>query len=299
MPDSSVSTRIASELLNVHESSVKRWCNAGDLGYWTTPGGHRRIPISRLVSFAESRGLDAEIANFGTAAERVWIGLESARREGNFGILASLVLEWINLDRVDLVEKLVSFLTEQGLGFGLVLDQVLGTAMRRIGSMYAAQELSIGDEHRLTNVIRDALLGIRKVLISSPGRVDSERTAVVGCIRGETHEIGALMVRLLLTRHGWSVIYLGQDVPTEEFFTQCTKHGAELICISVSPPRGRPEVNVALSLLGDLFRATRGVRLAVGGVAVGSTSEPVSDNPFTEIQFFRAAEPFESWITSL
>jgi excisionase family DNA binding protein len=301
MPDSSVSTRIASELLSVHESSIKRWCNAGELDFWTTPGGHRRIPISRLVSFASERGLEADIVSFGGSAERVWIGMESARREEDFGILSSLVLQWINLDRVDLVEDLVTFMTGHGFALGAIFDHVLGSAMRRIGSSYVLQEMSIGDEHRLTNLIRDALLGLRRLL----GRYEDETvghergSAVVGCIRGETHEIGSLMVRLLLIRNGWRVVYLGQDVPTEEFHSQCIKHDARLLCISISPPRGQAEARDAINLLGNLFEDGKRVRIAIGGVSLGNLADlPLSDR-FAEVQFFRSATPFEEWIASL
>ncbi|MEM1271970.1 MAG: helix-turn-helix domain-containing protein, partial [Bacteroidota bacterium] len=54
----SISTRQASDLLGVHESSVKRWCNAGDLGCEYTHGGHRRIPLAELLRFAEARSIE-------------------------------------------------------------------------------------------------------------------------------------------------------------------------------------------------------------------------------------------------
>ncbi|MGA7304301.1 MAG: cobalamin-dependent protein [Rhodothermales bacterium] len=300
MTDSSVSTRVASKLLSVHESSIKRWCNAGELEYWTTPGGHRRIPISKLVSFANDRGLEGEILGFGDSAERVWVGLEGAKRDESYFVLSKLVFEWINLGRIELVENLVPFLVNQGLALGSVFDKVLGSAMGQVGASYVAQEISVGDEHRLTNLIRDALLEIRQLLSvdeTDPGSSD-RRTAVVGCLRGEIHEIGALMIRLLLLNAGWNVIYLGQDVPTEEFHAQALKHDAELICISLAPPRGTPEAVDAVNLLGSLFGNTDDIRLAVGGSALKNETLKIDNKSFSEVRFFNGAVPFENWLVS-
>ena len=64
----SVSTRQASALLGVHESSVKRWCNAEELECQLTPGGHRRIPIRALVAFARGQGIQVPLRHFGQDA---------------------------------------------------------------------------------------------------------------------------------------------------------------------------------------------------------------------------------------
>lgn len=300
MPDTSVSTRVASELVSVHESSIKRWCNAGDLDYWTTPGGHRRIPIARLVSFAQERGLEGEILEFGGSAERVWVGLETARRDSQFAILSTLFFEWINLSRVDLLESGVSFLVNQGISLGTIFDEVLGAAMSRVGVAYESKQMSVGDEHRLTNLVRDALLGLRRMLAQSvEWEEDPRPSAVVGCLRGELHEIGALMIRLLLLKAGWQVIYLGQDVPTEEFFQQSLKHDADLVCISVAPPRGNAEALDAVNLLARLYTSGKHVRLAIGGTALTSVPAATNVDPFTEVKFFTRAKPFEAWMSAL
>jgi methanogenic corrinoid protein MtbC1 len=292
---------VASELLSVHESSIKRWCNAGELDYWTTPGGHRRIPIGRLVSFARDRGLESEINHFNGAAERVWIGLEEARKQDNYTILSKLVLEWINLGRIGMVERLVVFLMHQNLSLSSIFDQVLADAMSRVGSAYLSKKLSIGEEHRLTSLIRDALLGIRNV-VTANGKIDSEaseRTAVVGCIRGEMHEIGAIMIRLILLNDGWNVVYLGQDVPTEEYHSQAVKHDAELICISMAPPRGETDASDAVKLLSSLFGPGNPIRIVFGGSLLGDVTQNGRANSFAEVGYFNNISLFQDWVEDL
>ena len=299
MTDSSVSTRIASELLSVHESSIKRWCNSGELDYWTTPGGHRRIPIGKLVSFASGRGLDVSLLVFGDFAERLWIGSEAARREGNFHILSKLALEWIHLGRSDLLEAMLPFLVDRGIPMGTVFDEILGSAMGRIGSLYSSNKLSIGDEHRMTAHVRDALLGVKKSLDIRKGETTPKEqpTAIVGCIRGEVHEIGALMIRVLLIQAGWRIVYLGLDVPTEEFHAQARKHSADLVCISMAPPRGEAEALDAVELLKRLFTTGMMLRLAIGGAFLPDRSRIEPGGDITEIRLFSKTASFEEWLS--
>jgi excisionase family DNA binding protein len=300
MTDSSISTRVASDLLSVHESTIKRWCNAGELDFWTTPGGHRRIPIGRLVAFASEREMSAPILDFGEFAERVWIGMEVAKREENFHILSKLVLEWINLGRSDLLESLLPFLADNGFSLGEAFDHVLGSAMARIGSLYTENKLSVGQEHRMTHHVRDALLGLRHSLHQrrNGSTVDDAQTAVVGCLRGEVHEIGSLMIRQILTSAGWNVVYLGLDVPTEEFVSQAREYDADLICISVSPPRGVPEAGDAINLINHLTSHEDHFRIAVGGALLPDNAS-IMANGHGESRFFSKTVTFERWLAEI
>lgn len=303
MSNGSVSTRIASELLSVHESSVKRWCNSGELSFWLTPGGHRRIPISKLVTFAEGRGIDSLILRFEKSAERVWIGLEAARKDDDFSILSSFALELLSLGRVYQVEYLVVFLVEQGIELSRVFDRVLGRAMQHVGKGYTTGEISVAQEHRMTHFLRDALIGMGRALHVDESESNAERTAVVGCIRGEVHEIGALMIRLILIRQGWNVVYLGQNVPTEEYHPICLEQSAELVCISVAAPQGTAEANDVVKLLDGLFLQSSGndvgVRLALGGPMLGDTDSAALPQALKEVAFFSKTEPFENWLVAL
>lgn len=294
----SISTRQASTLLGVHESSVKRWCNAENLECWLTPGGHRRIPIDALVDFAHAQGIQLPLRYFGEDAGRVWSGLERAH-QNEYEELAALIAEWLDHGWTSDLARLIEYLEHEGFGLAQVLDRLIGPVMRRIGDRYHRGALSIGDEHRMTQIMRDALLSLH----SSPTQASNGRVkpvAVVGCARGEGHELGALMVRLVLEAEDWRVIYLGLDVPTEEFAAQQIKHGAALVCVSMMPPKGLAEAQTIMHLLNRMYNPTHPFRLALGGSALNNDANlDRSGVSIPDVQLFTKMEPFTTWVGSL
>lgn len=52
-----LTTKGAAQLLGVAVSTVQLWVNSGQLKSWTTPGGHRRIPISAVRQLLSGTGL--------------------------------------------------------------------------------------------------------------------------------------------------------------------------------------------------------------------------------------------------
>lgn len=296
----SISTRRASELLGVHESTVKRWCNDQDLLCRHTKGGHRRIPLGSLLAFARVNDLPLDLLVFDGSAEKVWHGAEAIERNEDYSGLISLLYEWLDAERVDLVVHLLSYLHRQDRPLSRLFDRLVGPVMFRIGSAYLEGSLSIGDEHRMTQTMRDALVQLRRPQPANGHMPPSHRVAVVGCPRNEAHELGALMVRVTLEHLGWRVAYLGLDVPTEEFALQQRKHRAELVCVSVVPPTTIAEAAAMARLLGHMASVDSAYRLAFGGSAISRTCPPIPAHPgIPEIRLFHAMSPFAEWVASL
>ncbi len=299
--DVSVSTRQASAMLGVHESSVKRWCNAEELACWLTPGGHRRIPVLALAAFAQEQGIDLPLSHFGEDAGRVWAGLERAHREDAFADLIDFTYTSVAEGRQDVPGRLIEYLDAEGFALGRILDRLVGPVMRRIGLGYVQGTVSIGDEHRMTQTVRDALVTLHAT--DDPTRNPNGKVrpvAVVGCTRGEVHELGALMTRLVLEAEGWRVIYLGLDVPTEEFATQQSKHAAALVCVSMMPPSGMAEAHTLVRFLDQMYDAAHPYHRAIGGSALTANDDlDRAGLSIPEVQLFNRMEPFMTWARAL
>jgi methanogenic corrinoid protein MtbC1 len=298
MNTSAVSTRQASDLLGVHESSVKRWCTSGDLPCDYTPGGHRRILLRDLGPFSQERDLPYTLAAFGDAAEAVWAATQALQKDDDYAALVDLLYEWLREGRGALVGALAAFLRQQAVPLPALLDELLAPVMHRIGNDYHAGVLSIGDEHRMTHLVRDLLVRLHFEVEPQP---DATRpVAVVGCARSEVHELGALMSRVLLESAGWRVVYLGLNVPTEEFARQQQQHAAALVCIAMTPPIGTPEAVVMADVLTHLYDDRHPYRLVFGGRVVSKTiGEMVANAPHLDVQAFGRMVRFAEWLDTL
>jgi excisionase family DNA binding protein len=298
MTSRAISTRQASDLLGVHESSVKRWCSSGELPCDYTPGGHRRILLRDLAPFSRERELAYALAAFGDAAETVWAGTLAVQKKDDYAALVDLLYGWLRGDGSPLAGDLLAFLRRQGVPLPALLDEVLAPVMYRVGTEYHEGVLSIGDEHRMTHLVRDLLVRLHFAVEPSPGA--ARPVAVVGCARSEVHELGALMSRVLLEDAGWRVVYLGLNVPTEEFARQQQAHDADLVCISMMPPIGTPEAVVMADVLAHLYDARHPYRLVFGGRAVSERiGELVAHAPHLDVQVFGRMAAFAAWVGGL
>ena len=280
----------------MHESSVKRWCNAEALDYWLTPGGHRRIPLRSLLAFARVQEMDVPLLGFPGYEAEVWEGVNAVRRNNDFHGLINLVYQWIGDERTELPIRLVYHLVEEGYTLADLFDKVVGPVMFLIGMGYTQGDLSIGDEHRMTQTMRDTLIAARRPALHP---AEDAPIALVGCARDEVHELGALMVRLALEEQGWRVVYLGLNVPTEEFATQQVQHEASLVCISMMPPMGLPEARVTIRTLASLYDFQFPYRLVIGGSALPATDATADGKPILTTRFFNHMVPFSEWLQQL
>ncbi|MBX2820985.1 MAG: cobalamin-dependent protein [Rhodothermaceae bacterium] len=294
-------TRQAAEILGVHESSIKRWNTSKQLNAQQTSGGHRRFSITEILDFAKKNRLDSPLLFYGSYAERVWTGIEELRKKNDYTILIQLVYEWILDDRTTFVSRLLIHVVRKEYPLEDVIDNLLAEVLYQVGENYMKGMLAIGDEHRATHSLRDVLIHLKEQLrelgYARPAR--NRPITILGCGREEKHELGALMARLVLEVQGWTVVYLGLDVPTEEFAKQQAQHEAALVCISMMPPRGERDVHHIFNLLDRVYDRRHPYRLAFGGGAVSDIENFKVHGSIPEVRIFRTMKEFSYWIQKI
>jgi MerR family transcriptional regulator, light-induced transcriptional regulator len=89
-----------------------------------------------------------------------------------------------------------------------VLRDVLTPYLHELGERWGRGNLTIGQEHFATNVLRGRLAGLAR----GWGHGHGPR-AVLACPPGETHDLALLIFGIALHRNGWRIGYLGADTP--------------------------------------------------------------------------------------
>ncbi|HBT65127.1 MAG TPA: cobalamin-binding protein, partial [Ruminococcaceae bacterium] len=62
--------------------------------------------------------------------------------------------------------------------------------------------------------------------------VESKGTAVIGTVKGDLHDIGKNLVRMMLEGKGLNVVDLGVDVSSDQFVQAAIDNNADIICCS-------------------------------------------------------------------
>ena len=136
------------------------------------------------------------------------------------------------------------------------LETVVGPLLEAVGERWESGELSVADEHLVSESVRSRL---GHLLADSGGGLRG--VAVLACAPGERHELGLMMAAIALRRDGWNVIYLGSDTPIGDALGLAKRLSARVLGISVSSP----ELGAALQeALRDVARP-EGLTLVVGG----------------------------------
>lgn len=300
-----LTTSDTATLLDVHPSTVKRWCNEGELASEVTPGGHRRISIDAAMAFAAERAIPTILTPFHPYEPHVWIALRAITEDGSFGEMISLALQWAKRGEFERLEQLYLTLGRaDSLSFADFCDSAVRGLLASIGEEWELGKLRVGDEHMVTEAVTGALHALRREWLDGQpersaapsGRVpaDDRPVAVVGTLEGNRHSIGALCIRMVLERRGWKVFFPGPDVPTEDFGVIQMSRDASLVCISLPPNGTLGDVTRSLSILRGFYNRARPYAVAFGGLPALSLEGAIHEDPFESVSFLPEVAALEA-----
>jgi methanogenic corrinoid protein MtbC1 len=119
-----------------------------------------------------------------------------------------------------------------------VLIDVMQTAMVEIGRRWHDGELPTTTEHFASSYIHGRL----RNLLSLSGQHRRSPAVVVACAPHDQHELGALMLAVILRRNGYRVTYLGANVPVADLATLAAQQRPLAVMISAATPESLDEL---------------------------------------------------------
>jgi len=111
-----------------------------------------------------------------------------------------------------------------------ILDKLTQT-MQRVGALFAKLEIFL-PEIMLAGEALSAVVDIVKPELKTLDRVLVKGKVVIGVVKGDLHEIGKNIVKLMLETNGFEVKDLGYDVDSLDFIKSAEEMGADFIGVS-------------------------------------------------------------------
>jgi methanogenic corrinoid protein MtbC1 len=150
-----------------------------------------------------------------------------------------------------------------GIGHVDIYVDVFTEALRRVGALWEENRISVAQEHVATAITQYAIATIYPRLVAKgPNR----GSMVVAGVCGEQHQIGANLVADAMEANGWTVRFLGTNLPHATVLALVEEASADVLSISTT-------LVAHLSSTAELIRAVRGKlgkdapRIALGGAA--------------------------------
>lgn len=97
------------------------------------------------------------------------------------------------------------------------------------------------------------------------GENQSKYTIVLATVKGDIHDIGKNIVKLLLENYGYNVIDLGKDVPCEKVLETAKKYSAKLVGLSALMTTTVPAMKETIELLHSEYPECK---VVVGGAVL-------------------------------
>jgi MerR family transcriptional regulator, light-induced transcriptional regulator len=203
--------RDAAEALGVHYQTAYGWVRQGTLPARKTARGYE-VSDSAVHDLMARRAAGAEpprelrVRDWGAQAARMYAALvagDEAQARSDFGRLAT------------------------GVPLAELCDRVIAPALRRVGTDWAAGELSIAVEHRASAICERLIAAHVRQPQGRPRGV-----AVTTTPTGERHALPAMMAAACLREDHWQVHHLAADLPVAEVIGFAADAGASLIVLS-------------------------------------------------------------------
>lgn len=115
-----------------------------------------------------------------------------------------------------------------------VIDDAIPPAMARIGVDWEPGEVSVAEEHLVTATIRTV---VAQRLAELPPDLQTDRTVLLACVEENEHELDLRVLSDAFELSGWSVRFLGANVPTEALVATVDRWRPDVLALSVSMDR--------------------------------------------------------------
>lgn len=163
-----------------------------------------------------------------------------------------------------------------------IMLQVLMPVQAEVGRLWHLNELSIAEEHLVTQTVE---LALGLLYDRMPRDPPNGRVLVSGSIAGDLHDLGVRVVSDFFEMDGWRVIFLGPDVPPDDFARAAIDFEADLVLIGATRATMLARVKDGVAavhqantprvpvLVGGQAFATEGAWMTTGAEAVAHGPE--------------------------
>lgn len=113
-----------------------------------------------------------------------------------------------------------------------VVNGIIVPALDSIGALFEKGKIFLPQLILSAGVAQEAFEVIKRKMIESNNAPVSKGKVILATVKGDIHDIGKNIVKVLLENYGYTVVDLGKDVPYEAVVEAVIEHDAKLVGLS-------------------------------------------------------------------
>jgi corrinoid protein of di/trimethylamine methyltransferase len=166
---------------------------------------------------------------------------------------------------VEEAQKIANDLLKQKLDFNDVVDRLVAV-MQKVGDKFSRLEIFLPEMMQCGEAMSSTMKILTPKILESGSGKDARKVGkvVLGTVKGDLHEIGKDIVKLMLEATGFEVNDLGYDVDSMTFIKEAEVMGADFIGASALMTTTMPHQKEIIDLLKDKGLRSK-YKVVIGG----------------------------------
>jgi 5-methyltetrahydrofolate--homocysteine methyltransferase len=154
---------------------------------------------------------------------------------------------------------------DAGIKAELILNDGMVAAMAEVGHLFEIGEYFVPEMLVSARAMQASLEVLRPALIQA--EVKAAGKVVIGTVKGDLHDIGKNLVRMMLEGASFEIIDLGTDVAPEKFVAAVQEYQPQLVGMSALLTTTMPNIALTIEALKTAGLRDK-VKVMVGGAPV-------------------------------
>ena len=146
-----------------------------------------------------------------------------------------------------------------------ILSEGMIPAMQEVGRRFEAGDYYVPEMLVAARAMQSALLLLKPQLVATD--VKSAGRVAIGTVKGDLHDIGKNLVKLMLEGAGFEVKDLGADVPPEKFIEAISSGHVDVVALSALLTTTMPQMKSTIEAIEQAGLRDK-VKIIVGGAPV-------------------------------
>ncbi len=128
------------------------------------------------------------------------------------------------------VKEMVQAAVDEGVSARKILEEGMMAGMDVVGEKFKNNEIYVPEVLIAARAMNAGITILRPLLVDED--VKPVGTVVIGTVKGDLHDIGKNLVKMMMEGKGFNVVDLGSDVAAETFVSAAQENNAQIICCS-------------------------------------------------------------------
>ena len=142
------------------------------------------------------------------------------------------------------VSDLVKMALEEGTNPQTILEEGFLSGMEQVAEKFRKEEVGVPE---ILSVTRALDRGVSTLRHYSVGRAKKEiGTVIIGTVKGDLHDIGKNLVKIMMESKNIRVIDLGVDVSPRRFLEEAVGSHAQIVCLSGIMPHSEEDMRAVV-----------------------------------------------------